>query len=134
MHVTQDRDLWPAFVNTVMNLRFPLKVGNFSNSCANEVLRKDFATWEMEFKLRRGRSRKMDNLYLSPYIISMINQDDMGGPCSTNEEVTILHRILVGKSEGWDRLWDKVFTQDEKFLDQLNDCQLFKKDLVSPVY
>jgi hypothetical protein len=29
----QDRDLWRAFVSTVMNLQVPRSVGKFSSSC-----------------------------------------------------------------------------------------------------
>jgi hypothetical protein len=32
MHVTQGRDKWLAFVNTVMNLQVPEKEGNFFTS------------------------------------------------------------------------------------------------------
>jgi len=29
MHLAQDKDRWRALVNTVMNIRFPKKAGNF---------------------------------------------------------------------------------------------------------
>jgi hypothetical protein len=32
MHLTQDRDQWWAFVNMIMNIRFPQKKGNFLTS------------------------------------------------------------------------------------------------------
>jgi len=31
-HLAQDRDQWWVLANTVMNLRVPLKAGNFLNS------------------------------------------------------------------------------------------------------
>jgi hypothetical protein len=32
IHVTEERDMWSALVNTVMTLRDPLKAGNFLSS------------------------------------------------------------------------------------------------------
>jgi hypothetical protein len=32
VHLTQDKDQWRGLMNTVMNLRVPLNVGNFLNS------------------------------------------------------------------------------------------------------
>jgi hypothetical protein len=32
-HIVRDRDQWRNFVNTIMNLRFPCKVGYFLTSC-----------------------------------------------------------------------------------------------------
>jgi len=32
IHLIQDRDQWRDLVNTVMNLRIPLKLGNFVTS------------------------------------------------------------------------------------------------------
>jgi len=32
MHLSQDGDMWQSFVNTLMNLRVPMKAGNFLSS------------------------------------------------------------------------------------------------------
>jgi hypothetical protein len=57
---------------------------------------------EVTGEWRKLHNEELRDLYSSPSIIRIIKyeEDEMGGPCSTNGEKRNAYRVLVGKPEG----------------------------------
>jgi hypothetical protein len=67
----------------------------------NRVLRRIFGPKrdEVTGEWRKLHNKELHDLYSSPSIIR-VEEDEMGGPCSTNGEKRNAYRLLVGKLEG----------------------------------
>jgi hypothetical protein len=69
----------------------------------NRVLRRIFGPKrdEVTEEWRKLHNEELRDLYSSPSIIRIIKfeEDEMGGPCSTNGEKRNAYRLLVGKPE-----------------------------------
>jgi hypothetical protein len=71
----------------------------------NGVLRRIFGPkrGEATGEWRKLHNEELRDLYTSPSIIRIINQveeNEIGGACSTNGEKVNVYRLLVGKPEG----------------------------------